>query len=81
MPDIRPTDPRAIDPGPTMRETAEVPDALDVRGNGDMSVAGVEADDEAVRRRAYEIWEREGHPEDRADAHWDQARRELGRHH
>ncbi|HYD68872.1 DUF2934 domain-containing protein [Azospirillum sp.] len=34
-------------------------------------------DDERIRRRAHEIWEREGCPEGRQDAHWEQARREL----
>ena len=26
--------------------------------------------DERIRMRAYEIWQREGRPEGRADAHW-----------
>lgn len=34
-------------------------------------------DEERIRRRAHEIWEREGCPEGRQDAHWEQARREL----
>ncbi|HYH23661.1 MAG TPA: DUF2934 domain-containing protein [Azospirillum sp.] len=34
-------------------------------------------DEERIRRRAHEIWEREGCPEGRGDAHWEQARREL----
>ena len=33
---------------------------------------------ERVRRRAYEIWEREGRPEGRAGAHWQEAEREVG---
>ncbi|HYD32913.1 MAG TPA: DUF2934 domain-containing protein [Azospirillaceae bacterium] len=34
-------------------------------------------DEERIRKRAYEIWEREGRPEGRADAHWDMAREEI----
>jgi len=34
-------------------------------------------DEERIRLRAYSIWESEGHPEGRHDAHWEQARREL----
>ena len=34
-------------------------------------------DEDKVRRRAYEIWEREGRPEGRHDEHWSQARREM----
>lgn len=33
---------------------------------------------ERIRRRAYQIWEAEGHPHGRDRAHWDQAERELG---
>ncbi|WP_209768506.1 DUF2934 domain-containing protein [Azospirillum rugosum] len=33
--------------------------------------------DRLIRERAYLIWEREGRPEGRADAHWFQALREL----
>lgn len=33
--------------------------------------------DECIRRRAYELWEQEGKPEDRADAHWTQAAAEI----
>lgn len=33
--------------------------------------------DDHIRQRAYELWEREGRPEGRHDAHWDQARRET----
>lgn len=35
------------------------------------------ADDEAIRRRAYQIWEEEGYPEGGHERHWDQAVREL----
>ena len=31
-----------------------------------------------MRRRAYEIWEKEGRPEGRALEHWLQAKQELG---
>jgi len=34
-------------------------------------------DHEAIRRRAYEIWEAEGRPEGREQEHWIQAQREL----
>jgi hypothetical protein len=30
--------------------------------------------DQRVRERAYRIWEDEGHPDGRADAHWEMAR-------
>ncbi len=33
---------------------------------------------EAVRVRAYHIWEAEGRPEGRASEHWAQALREMG---
>ena len=32
---------------------------------------------EAIRKRAYEIWERNGRPEGRRDEHWQQAEAEL----
>lgn len=34
--------------------------------------------EERVRRRAYEIWEKEGGPSGREREHWEQAERELG---
>lgn len=34
-------------------------------------------DDEKIRRRAYEIWEREGRPEGRESEHWQMAAAEL----
>jgi hypothetical protein len=33
--------------------------------------------EDRIRRRAYEIWEREGRPEGRASEHWYQAASEL----
>ena len=33
--------------------------------------------EERIRRRAYEIWEREGRPEGRASEHWYEAAQEL----
>jgi len=33
--------------------------------------------DERIRRRAYEIWEREGRPHGRDEEHWRQAEAEL----
>jgi hypothetical protein len=35
-------------------------------------------DDEQIRQRAYEIWEREGRPEGREAEHWRMAADELG---
>jgi hypothetical protein len=34
-------------------------------------------DQERIRRRAHEIWEREERPEGRHEEHWTQARREI----
>jgi hypothetical protein len=34
--------------------------------------------DMRIRQRAYEIWEREGRPEGRAEAHWARAEQEVG---
>jgi Protein of unknown function (DUF2934) len=34
-------------------------------------------DEQRIRERAYGIWEREGRPEGRQEAHWEQARREC----
>jgi len=34
-------------------------------------------DDEAIRLRAYRLWESEGRPNGRDEAHWQQASREL----
>ncbi len=34
-------------------------------------------DEERIRRRAHEIWEREGRPEGRHEEHWAWARREV----
>lgn len=33
-----------------------------------------QGDDEDIRRKAYEIWEKEGRPEGRHDEHWRRAR-------
>ena len=33
--------------------------------------------DEAIRARAYEIWEAEGFPAGRDQQHWEQATREI----
>jgi general stress protein YciG len=35
-------------------------------------------DEERVRQRAHEIWEEAGRPDGQHDAHWEQARREIG---
>jgi hypothetical protein len=34
-------------------------------------------DEERIRQRAHEIWEREGRPEGRHEEHWAQAIREI----
>lgn len=33
--------------------------------------------DDAVRRHAYEIWEREGRPDGQHESHWHEALKEL----
>lgn len=33
--------------------------------------------EDRIRRRAHEIWEAEGRPEGRHEAHWEQARAEI----
>jgi hypothetical protein len=38
-----------------------------------------EGEDERVRRRAYDIWEREGRPHGREEEHWRLAREEVAR--
>jgi hypothetical protein len=38
----------------------------------------IENSDDAVRERAYAIWEREGRPEGQHESHWKQALVELG---
>jgi hypothetical protein len=37
----------------------------------------IEKSDDAVRERAYEIWEREGRPDGQHESHWRQALAEL----
>jgi hypothetical protein len=41
--------------------------------------AGRNPVDDAIRLRAYEIWESEGRPEGRQHEHWSRAEGELGR--
>jgi hypothetical protein len=38
----------------------------------------MESPEEAIRRRAHEIWEMEGRPEGYASLHWERAKQELG---
>ena len=38
----------------------------------------VDQQDDRIRQRAYELWEREGRPEGREHAHWAEAAREIG---
>jgi hypothetical protein len=42
---------------------------------GKLSEAELEA---LIRQRAYELWERDGRPDGRDDAHWAEAEREVG---
>lgn len=37
----------------------------------------IEKSDDAVRERAYEIWERDGRPDGQHETHWKQALSEL----
>ncbi|RWC55127.1 DUF2934 domain-containing protein [Mesorhizobium sp.] len=37
----------------------------------------MESREERIKRRAYEIWEREGRPTGREQEHWDQAVQEI----
>jgi Protein of unknown function (DUF2934) len=37
-------------------------------------------DEDKIRRRAYEIWEREGRPDGRQHEHWSQARQEMDKY-
>lgn len=41
------------------------------------SLAAMAPTDAAIRVRAYHLWERDGRPDGRADAHWNTARAEL----
>jgi hypothetical protein len=41
--------------------------------------AGRNPVDDAIRQRAYEIWESEGRPEGREHEHWSRAEGEVGR--
>lgn len=43
-------------------------------GKAEMNVA---AREQQIRERAYAIWEGEGRPMDRAEAHWQQAEAEI----
>lgn len=42
-----------------------------------MSGNQVGGEDEQVRKRAYELWEQEGKPEDRHEEFWHQAQAEI----
>lgn len=37
-----------------------------------------ESREEAIRERAYALWEQDGRPEGRSMAHWSQAETEIG---
>jgi len=45
--------------------------------NGPIHPTSREQIHESIARRAYELWEAEGRPDDCADAHWLQAESEL----
>lgn len=50
-----------------------------VPGDGLLAGGGTSAevhenDDERIRRKAYDLWVQEGHPDGRADLHWQMAR-------
>jgi hypothetical protein len=36
-----------------------------------------ESDEQRVRKRAYDLWQQDGAPEDRADEYWEKALREI----
>jgi hypothetical protein len=50
------------------RTAARTPEAS-ARHEGDLQ--------QRIRQRAYQLWESEGRPEGREQAHWQQAQREL----
>jgi hypothetical protein len=47
------------------------------RSAGDDTSAVLSPEDEKIRDRAYEIWERDGRPEGRHEDHWHQATRDI----
>jgi len=47
------------------------------QGNASMQENAEKADEAAIRRRAYELWEEEGYPQGGHERHWAQAEREL----
>lgn len=49
----------------------------DFPDQGDAAGSARPRDDEAVRKRAYELWERNGRPDGGHERHWLQAEREL----
>ena len=42
-----------------------------------MAESGNRVSEDAIRQRSYEIWESEGRPAGRAEAHWQRAKSEL----
>lgn len=64
-------------PGEPAGDVAAVAEQQGVAGSPE--AAGRNPVDDAIRQRAYEIWETEGRPEGREREHWSQAETELGR--
>lgn len=59
------------------RGSAGEPDAVSSAATAREAEEAGRGLEEAIRRRAYEIWEEEGRPEERAEDHWLRAEAEL----
>jgi len=60
------------------QESGAVHPSFPDQGNASLDESAERAtDEEAIRRRAYQIWEEEGYPEGGHERHWEQAAREL----
>ena len=60
------------------RESGAVHPSFPDQGNASLDESAERAtDEEAIRRRAYQIWEEEGYPEGGHERHWERAVREL----
>lgn len=72
----------SAEPVPSSGETAETEAAPATRNPDDFAAPGwtsadEAAEEEAIRRRAYRIWEEEGRPQGREREHWERAEREV----
>jgi hypothetical protein len=67
---------RNEDPVEGSRETIERELERDQSGTGSPNQT-IDDDEDRIRSRAYEIWEREGRPEGGHERHWHQAKKEL----